>query len=222
MDLASKVAQAPPPVLSCGASPSHCPRLLPHHEQLSPPWIHPPNPTLQHPASLLTRKHTNLAGAFTAVACTMHVALTPPCPSRSSCCAPLWSPGPLKVPLCPCWYPHCEWPCPPQVWELLLPTSLSGVLALSCFYSPFLFPFPTTSYLVVWGSLPYTLGVGVLEILHQCPTGALRELLLCIPDVPARRHKLYIPDLHQLASTPHKMSFLKMLLLLLWPWPTCT
>ena len=73
-------------------APYSCPfRLSLHSQQLSPPWIHSPNCTFQHPASLNPWRHTTQAGVCRAVAWAMHTVLTLSCLPQTSCCISLQS-----------------------------------------------------------------------------------------------------------------------------------
>ena len=58
----------------------------------SPPSVHSPNPTFQHPAPLLTRRHATQAGVSRAVAQTICLSLTLSCFPETCCYIPLWSP----------------------------------------------------------------------------------------------------------------------------------
>ena len=54
-------------------APYSCPfRLSFYSQQVSPPWVHAPNPTFQHPAPLCNRRHTTQPGVRRVVAQTMH------------------------------------------------------------------------------------------------------------------------------------------------------
>ena len=83
----------------CGA-PYSCPFGLSFHSQeLSPPWVHVPNPTFQHQDPFHNRRLTTQAEMFRAVVQTMQAVLTfflpstgHPLHSPLTCCVLLWSP----------------------------------------------------------------------------------------------------------------------------------
>ena len=81
---------------TCGA-PNSCPfRLSFHSQQLSPPWVHAPNPTFQHPAPLHNRRHTTQAGVCRVVTQTKCTFLTLSClPQTIHCILPKSHKGPF-------------------------------------------------------------------------------------------------------------------------------
>ena len=62
-------------VPNCGAPYSHPCGLSVHSQQLSPPCVHSPNPTFQHPALLHIHRHTAQAGACRAAERNIRVGL---------------------------------------------------------------------------------------------------------------------------------------------------
>lgn len=62
-------------VPNCGAPYSHPCGLSLHSQQLSPPCVHYPNPTFQHPALLHIHRHTAQAGACRAAERNIRVGL---------------------------------------------------------------------------------------------------------------------------------------------------
>ena len=89
--LASMVVQAFSANISSGGAPYSCPfRLSLHSQQLSRPWVCPPNPTSQHPAPLHTSRHTRRhTRVCRASAQTMCADFTLSCLPQTGCCIPL-------------------------------------------------------------------------------------------------------------------------------------
>lgn len=81
-----------PQIPSCGSPYSCLFRLSFHSQQLSPPWVHAPNPTFQHTGPLHNKRHTIQTAVHRTEAQTTGAVLTLSCLPQTICCIPLQYP----------------------------------------------------------------------------------------------------------------------------------